>query len=467
VLAVFLVVSIGLTNLCLGYALAALLGLAPDSLADAWNVLFGATPPTPSPVMENPAPQAFAPPSPPAEPVRARPEPTPRVTAAVEPAPVPQPEPAPAPEPVKEPIVEPPLQPVAEAEAVPSAEPASSPGLTKHVEDTVLDLNAAIEQSEAKMSEIDMMLRECYGQYQPETLVNGVQGLVNSCQEYLQEQSSLVAQFDKQSGELSDLESLTDQIEMANLELSAKIETTIGRFQALDCAADPAAAGEQLLLEIDKTLNAWHKIREDREEAYLAIARHSGRLEEIAVEHCSDPLTSLPNRVGLELALDQWWAEGRHKRQPTHGIVIDLDRFTAVNRKQGGAVGNRILLHMAKYIRDAVSEESLVGRVAGQQFFVLLAGPDASAAARLAEVMRQSIGRMKFSHNLDKVQVTATCVVGEPTANETPAAFLDRMRRGVKQAQRTQSNRVYRDEGGALPAVPIAEVAAEEREVLI
>ena len=105
-----------------------------------------------------------------------------------------------------------------------------------------------------------------------------------------------------------------------------------------------------------------------------------------------DGLTELANRAELnkqgKLALES-------SDRPISVLLIDLDRFKAVNDTFGHAAGDRLLQHVARRMRTLVRAEDLVARIGGDEFAVLQA-PCAnqreaaiSLAARLIEVLRQ------------------------------------------------------------------------------
>lgn len=85
-----------------------------------------------------------------------------------------------------------------------------------------------------------------------------------------------------------------------------------------------------------------------------------------------DPLTGLPNRHllndRLALALDQ--AEANMQ---TIGIMfLDLDRFKVINDTLGHAVGDLLLIEVAKRIQSAIAKADTLSRQGGDEFVVLL-----------------------------------------------------------------------------------------------
>ncbi|MGD0053765.1 MAG: diguanylate cyclase, partial [Vulcanimicrobiaceae bacterium] len=106
-----------------------------------------------------------------------------------------------------------------------------------------------------------------------------------------------------------------------------------------------------------------------------------------------DNLTGLPNR---ELFLDRLDAVlGLSKTdaalRPTV-VVVDLDRFKQVNDSVGMAVGDSILLTLARRIGRLIKPQDTVARLSGDQFgLILLSERDSARITGLAETIRKTL----------------------------------------------------------------------------
>jgi diguanylate cyclase (GGDEF)-like protein len=111
-----------------------------------------------------------------------------------------------------------------------------------------------------------------------------------------------------------------------------------------------------------------------------------------------DNLTGLPNR---ELFLDRLQAVlGFAKADPAKPeaalrptvMVIDLDRFKQVNDSIGMAVGDSILLTLARRLGRLIKPQDTLARLAGDQFgLVLLSERDSGRITAFAETMRRTL----------------------------------------------------------------------------
>jgi diguanylate cyclase (GGDEF)-like protein/PAS domain S-box-containing protein len=95
-----------------------------------------------------------------------------------------------------------------------------------------------------------------------------------------------------------------------------------------------------------------------------------GKAAERRLRHQSlhDALTDLPNRLYLAHQLEQ-----RLARQEAAAVLyIDLDRYKIINDTLGHAVGDQVLIEVAKRMRETIRPEDVACRIGGDEFIVLL-----------------------------------------------------------------------------------------------
>jgi len=151
-----------------------------------------------------------------------------------------------------------------------------------------------------------------------------------------------------------------------------------------------------------------------------SMADDSGEALRYASQH--DPLTELPNRASL---CDRIAAAIRRRLEcGEHFVVImiDFDRFRAVNDSLGLEAGNRLLVVIADRLRQVISGWSrdnggglhgraLLGRMGGDEFLVVVdrirTEPNQAlgAAATLLDAAR-------MTHEIDGVRIACTASIG-------------------------------------------------------
>ncbi|MFZ3265450.1 MAG: sensor domain-containing diguanylate cyclase [Terriglobales bacterium] len=118
------------------------------------------------------------------------------------------------------------------------------------------------------------------------------------------------------------------------------------------------------------------------ETAHHAARREAEQLERLAF---LDQLTHLPNRRYLEMSLRTALREYHVHKDGFGLLVIDLDRFKAINDGFGHATGDRALRQVAKTLVGALRTTDIVGRWGGDEFLAVVRHVDAEILKTLAE----------------------------------------------------------------------------------
>lgn len=83
----------------------------------------------------------------------------------------------------------------------------------------------------------------------------------------------------------------------------------------------------------------------------------------------SDPLTGVLNRMGFEYYADKMRSESIGAEFML--MMIDIDRFKAVNDKYGHIFGDEVLTAFAAKLKELQTEDSVCGRFGGDEFTVM------------------------------------------------------------------------------------------------
>ena len=118
---------------------------------------------------------------------------------------------------------------------------------------------------------------------------------------------------------------------------------------------------------------------------------HARRRRELERVSRTDALTGSLNRRGFEERLEGQLAQARRGAHPLALVVVDLDRFKAVNDRQGHAAGDAVLRRTAAALQATVRPGDAVGRLGGDEFAVLLPGTGADGAAEVVERLRAAM----------------------------------------------------------------------------
>lgn len=85
----------------------------------------------------------------------------------------------------------------------------------------------------------------------------------------------------------------------------------------------------------------------------------------------TDPLTGLLNKTALQKEIGE-----RVKTSTGALLMIDLDSFKLVNDLYGHGIGDKVLIHFARLIKEITRENDLAGRMGGDEFIAFLQNVD-------------------------------------------------------------------------------------------
>jgi diguanylate cyclase (GGDEF)-like protein/PAS domain S-box-containing protein len=107
-----------------------------------------------------------------------------------------------------------------------------------------------------------------------------------------------------------------------------------------------------------------------------------------------DTLTGLPNRLQLTEAMGVALSESEKWRRRCAFLMIDLDRFKAVNDTLGHPIGDRLLAQVAHRLHQIMTPNELCGRLGGDEFAVVIKeANDPKYVAQVAENIILTLSR--------------------------------------------------------------------------
>jgi len=157
--------------------------------------------------------------------------------------------------------------------------------------------------------------------------------------------------------------------------------------------------------------------------AMLARAREDSEI---------DALTGVPNRRGLDRALDLALQAAADTDSQLDVAMIDVDHFKAINDQSGHAVGDQVLEQLATAWRPLLRSEDFIGRRGGDEFLVVLPRCPPKDATAILERLRIA------------APVGVTCSIGAARwrAGDSASMLVSRADAALYQAKRHGRDRL-------------------------
>ncbi|NYI06540.1 diguanylate cyclase (GGDEF)-like protein [Allostreptomyces psammosilenae] len=134
-----------------------------------------------------------------------------------------------------------------------------------------------------------------------------------------------------------------------------------------------------------------------------------------------------PARRAGRLLAEPHRAPADGARSRTALVLLDLDRFRAVNDTLGHGAGDRLLQEVARRITQGVRKQDLVARLSGDEFAVLL--PDVDSAAHAESIARGIVAQLAEPLSLDGLALVLEASAGVavyPDHADDPEGLLRR-----------------------------------------
>ena len=126
----------------------------------------------------------------------------------------------------------------------------------------------------------------------------------------------------------------------------------------------------------------------------------------------SDPQTVLPDRVEF----DRWLTGAAARAAGVPGtiavVLLDLDRFKAINNSMGHDAGDRVLASVAQRLKRAAGSGELIARFGGDEFLALFENPDGGAHADASAFIERARAALIEPLEIDGTEVFLDASVG-------------------------------------------------------
>lgn len=168
-------------------------------------------------------------------------------------------------------------------------------------------------------------------------------------------------------------------------------------------------------LETPHSGRRWHELRIDPVllgDGHLpgavcilrSIAERRELEREAFVAAMTDQLTGFTNRAAFVAMLNHL----ARQQAPGCLVLIDLDRFSAINLRYGHDAGDRLLTNFAALLRDLTRPRHILSRIDGESFAVIMPGEHMDAGLGLGERLRSALAEIAEDAQAGELPFTAS-----------------------------------------------------------
>jgi two-component system cell cycle response regulator len=119
-----------------------------------------------------------------------------------------------------------------------------------------------------------------------------------------------------------------------------------------------------------------------------------------------DGLTGLWNRKRMFRILDKEINRAKRNNLPVAIIMIDIDKFKAINDAHGHHVGDLVLQEVATILKKNVRNYDEIIRYGGDEFLAILPNCSLAKAESIAERLRQNMSKHRISNHAFSLNIT-------------------------------------------------------------
>lgn len=168
----------------------------------------------------------------------------------------------------------------------------------------------------------------------------------------------------------------------------------------------------------------------------------TGQFRQLKLQASRDALTNVANRGELEsqLALLMTQFQDDPNKSPFSIIFLDIDHFKKINDTHGHGIGDKVLIQVAKLLKDETYSGEIVARYGGEEFVVLCPETSTELAEQRAERIRNSLMKLKFD-GVPQLKVTSSFGVTSAEPGDSMSSVLRRADKALYQSKDTGRNK--------------------------
>ncbi len=154
----------------------------------------------------------------------------------------------------------------------------------------------------------------------------------------------------------------------------------------------------------------------------------------------TDNLTNLGNRPFFIRSIEERFSRDKHPRLCL--LLVDIDNFKRINDSLGHQTGDKLLISLARRLRNSLNRDSVLARFASNEFALLLDDMDLEGGQRLANQVLRILDKPLF---VDKQLISVSGSLGlacAPMHGRDPETLMKHAGQALHKAKANGKNQV-------------------------
>jgi diguanylate cyclase (GGDEF)-like protein len=201
---------------------------------------------------------------------------------------------------------------------------------------------------------------------------------------------------------------------------------------------------------VDLIVAAWpqqgHALEDDlgmREVVALisGALKRAREMDAYRVQSIFDELTSVLNRRGISEALTREQLRADRYGLSLAVLFIDVNKFKPINDTFGHKVGDQALRLVAQTLQATARASDIVGRIAGDEFLVILTDVDSAGAERAAGRMMAAVEQAHLAVGELRIELSISAGSATHRAGMCTESLIERADTAMYQSKRKETER--------------------------
>ena len=165
-------------------------------------------------------------------------------------------------------------------------------------------------------------------------------------------------------------------------------------------------------IDVDTSFSHFNQsVRQGERGAVMVIrdvSQERSLKRELEYRATHDQVTGIGNRYLFERTLTEIVTNRTGSESHYALCYLDLDQFKIINDTCGHAAGDRLLLHVAKGLKNIIGENDMIARLGGDEFGLVLCSSSAETAVDVAQSIYEYFQQFYFQHEENMFSVRAS-----------------------------------------------------------